>query len=303
MARIILATVGSLGDLHPFIAIGKALVAQRHQVLVAVPEDGLAKVRAAGLEAASIFPSYASVCTRLGLSEQDVVAKIQADTNFIVEEILLPTLQSSTAALDALAVGADVIAGSIFAFAADIVAEKRRIPLATIVLQPMTLFSAWQPPAAPRFELLRHSPRTGLGRSWNRAAFALVGTMLRRRYAKRIDAGCLSMGYAAHSALFPRASVVIHYGGVGTTGQALRAGRPQIVVPHFGDQFDNVARMEAAGLGLTIKRHRFGSAGAKDVVGRVLADTGMKDRAGRIARDIAGEDGAADAARRIVGLA
>ena len=65
MARIVLATIGSLGDLHPFIAIGRALAAQGEQVLLAVPEDGLAKVRAAGLDAEAILPSYASICERL----------------------------------------------------------------------------------------------------------------------------------------------------------------------------------------------------------------------------------------------
>lgn len=40
---------------------------------------------------------------------------------------------SSTAALDELAWGADVIASSMFAFAADIIAEKYPLPLATMV--------------------------------------------------------------------------------------------------------------------------------------------------------------------------
>jgi len=54
--RIVLATVGSLGDLHPFIAIGRALRAREAETVLAVPEDHLAKVRAAGLEAHAILP-------------------------------------------------------------------------------------------------------------------------------------------------------------------------------------------------------------------------------------------------------
>ncbi len=42
-----------------------------------------------------------------------------------------------------------------------------------------------------------------------------------------------TVSYAPYSAVFPRASVIVHQGGSGTTGQALRAGRPQLFVP-FG---------------------------------------------------------------------
>ena len=50
--------------------------------------------------------------------------------------------------------------------------------------------------------------------------------------------------YAPHSVLFPHASAIVHHGGIGTTAQAMRAGKPQLVVPHFGDQPDNANRVE-----------------------------------------------------------
>lgn len=43
MARVLPATIGALGDLHPFIAIGRALVARGEDVVLAVPEDGVAE--------------------------------------------------------------------------------------------------------------------------------------------------------------------------------------------------------------------------------------------------------------------
>ncbi len=39
-----------------------------------------------------------------------------------------------------------------------------------------------------------------------------------------------------HGRLFPRVAAIVHHGGAGTTAAALRAGRPQVVVPHFADQ-------------------------------------------------------------------
>ncbi len=41
---------------------------------------------------------------------------------------------------------------------------------------------------------------------------------------------------APHDWLFPRVSAVVHHGGAGTTAAGLRAGRPTIVCPFFGDQ-------------------------------------------------------------------
>src|SRR5439155_21778093 len=46
----------------------------------------------------------------------------------------------------------------------------------------------------------------------------------------------VAFDYAPYSEILPRASVIVHQGGVGTTGQALRAGRPMLVMPYSHDQ-------------------------------------------------------------------
>lgn len=51
-----------------------------------------------------------------------------------------------------------------------------------------------------------------------------------------------------HSALFPRTAACVHHGGYGTTIEAARAGIPQIMIPHLGDQFHHAER--AAELGI-----------------------------------------------------
>lgn len=40
-----------------------------------------------------------------------------------------------------------------------------------------------------------------------------------------------------HDWLFSQVSCVVHHGGAGTTAAGLRAGRPTVIVPFFGDQF------------------------------------------------------------------
>jgi sterol 3beta-glucosyltransferase len=52
-----------------------------------------------------------------------------------------------------------------------------------------------------------------------------------------------------HEWLFPKVAAVVHHGGAGSTAAGLRAGRPTIVCPFFGDQPYWGARVYALGVG------------------------------------------------------
>ncbi len=112
----------------------------------------------------------------------------------------------------------------------------------------------------------------------------------------------VAVSYAPYSLLFPRAAAIVHQGGVGTTQQALRAGRPQLVVPHLGDQFDNGARIARLGVGVTMARAAYRAATAAAALGRLLEGADTIAAARRIGEIAAREDGAGEAARRIAGL-
>lgn len=109
----------------------------------------------------------------------------------------------------------------------------------------------------------------------------------------------LVLAYAPHGRLFPHAAAVVHSGGIGTTAQALRAGRPQLVVPFGFDQPDNARRIRRLGVGDVLPIGRFSAAGAAARLGRILADPTLADRALDLGRAIAAEDGAAAAAEAI----
>jgi rhamnosyltransferase subunit B len=66
---------------------------------------------------------------------------------------------------------------------------------------------------------------------------------------ENLPPGMLAVPYAPHSTIMPRCRAIVHQGGVGTTGQALRSGRPQIVVPFSHDQPDNAHRIARTGAG------------------------------------------------------
>ena len=76
---------------------------------------------------------------------------------------------------------------------------------------------------------------------------------------------------ASHGLLFPRALCVVHHGGIGTTAEAMRAGKAQVVVPFFGDQPDHGMRVERLGLGRSLSLKTYDERSATDALRRLLA--------------------------------
>lgn len=98
--------------------------------------------------------------------------------------------------------------------------------------------------------------------------------------------------YAPFGALFPRAAAIVHQGGVGTTGQALRAGVPTLIVPFSHDQPDNAARTVRLGTGRTLARSRYKAARVAQELAALLHDQACASRAGAIGKVVRDEDGA-----------
>ncbi|KAJ4066652.1 hypothetical protein NW756_010163 [Fusarium oxysporum] len=65
----------------------------------------------------------------------------------------------------------------------------------------------------------------------------------------RIPDGVFMLGNVPHDWLFKHVSCVVHHGGAGTTAAGIKAGRPTVVVPFFGDQPFWGAMVSQAGAG------------------------------------------------------
>jgi rhamnosyltransferase subunit B len=109
-------------------------------------------------------------------------------------------------------------------------------------------------------------------------------------------------GYLPYSRILPRAQVIIHHGGIGTTGQALRSGRPQLIAPYFVDQPDNASRVERCGVGHVLPLDRWTPRRLVAALQRIMDDDTLRARAERLASDMANEDGATAAAKLAVKL-
>jgi UDP:flavonoid glycosyltransferase YjiC (YdhE family) len=132
-------------------------------------------------------------------------------------------------------------------------------------------------------------------RAVGRRAVLLVGRDPRNRSLTPLPDSAIAVEYAPYSAVLPRAAAVVHQGGVGTTAQALRAGRPMLVVPWSHDQPDNAERVRRLGVGLTVSRARYRAATAAAALRRLLGEPPFGERAAEIGRLVRAEDGAADA--------
>ena len=100
----------------------------------------------------------------------------------------------------------------------------------------------------------------------------------------------LTLPYAPYSRIFPHAAVIVHQGGSGTTGQALRSGRPQLVVPYGWDQPDNGARLERLGVGLCLARSAYYVESAMAALCRLLTEHTFAVRATEVAMKVGSEE-------------
>ncbi|MFN3558024.1 MAG: glycosyltransferase [Brevundimonas sp.] len=422
--RIVLATGGSLGDLHPFIALGRALQAGGFSAGIATAVDYRGKVEAAGLTFHEVGPSVEQMQRDTGLDLAGLTGAIAGSDRFLFGKILLPYAGDAARQLISVSEGAAGVVGSTLAIGAMMAAEVHGIPGVAVSLQPTMVFSRHDPPFLPRAPWLK--PATGGPQLWLNDLTRTLGRMTTAQWTGPMNAvrasvglpptadniifdagrsadlslglyspllsprqpdapanfhvvgyaawdsetggppvlspeleaflnagepplvftlgsaavhipgdfyvesvkaalrlgrravllvgpeGDLSVGagdpdihvvrYAPFSLLFPRAAAVVHQGGVGTVHQALRGGRPQMIVPHLGDQYDNAARAVRLGCAATLARSAYRAETVARVLTGLLDDPGILSRAEALAAPARAEDGAGMAAQKISAL-
>ncbi len=176
--------------------------------------------------------------------------------------------------------------------------------------------SNWEPPAELAAFLEAGSPPVyvGFGSMAGREP-ARITTIVLEALARSGRRGILATGWggldpaavpedvlvireAPHDWLFPRVAAVVHHGGAGTTAAGLRAGRPTIICPFFGDQPFWGRRVAALGAGPAPIPQKKLTAG--NLAGAISAATQNRDiqaRAAEIGQAIRAEDGIGVAVR------
>lgn len=107
-----------------------------------------------------------------------------------------------------------------------------------------------------------------------------------------------AIDHVPHDWLFPQVAAVVHHGGAGTTHAGLRAGRPTVVCPFFGDQPFWARRVQALGVGPTpVPQGKLTAARLSAAIIEATTDAGMAERAAALGQKLRAEDGVAKAVR------
>lgn len=419
--QVLLSTMGSLGDLHPFMAIALRLREHGYYPVIATSPQYRDNVSLEGIGFHPVGPTPEQLFRDLNMDIGEFGRKVSKDTLFILEGAIFPYLQSMYDELSAAIDRSALVLSSPLLYAARFAAERLVVPHLTVALQPMIFISAYDPPCAPQapwvaplvsklgraatsivygaakrlvanrarplyqFRRAVGLPETGrdllfegqfspygtlatysnlfapvqpdyppnttvtgftfydrtadqrsalsaqlrnflssgppplvftlgsfavdfpgefyrvsreVARRLRQRAVLVVGAQRVVSYASEpADTDVFVADYARFSDLFPHALAIIHHGGIGTTGQALRAGKPQLVVPVLGDQFDNAARVVRLGVGRSLRLTRYQPTSVEAELSRLLGQPRYATRAATVGHQVCQEDGAEVAAR------
>ena len=148
MARIVLTSWGSYGDVNPYLGLALALRARGHTPVLAIPMYYRAAVEREGLEHAPVGPDVEP-------GETAVVRRImhpRTGPEFLLRELLTPTVDRTYEQLHAATRGADLLVTHPVTFAGPVLAEATGMPWVSTVLAPASLMSEHDPfvmPPAP----------------------------------------------------------------------------------------------------------------------------------------------------------
>jgi vancomycin aglycone glucosyltransferase len=116
--------------------------------------------------------------------------------------------------------------------------------------------------------------------------------------------GLLAVGRVPHARVFPRMAAVVYHGGAGTFHSAIRAGLPQIPVPHFLDQYYVAHRVSILGVGpRPLRRGTLTVDRLENAIREALENPAYRIRAQALAEMLKSRDGAAEAADLVETLA
>jgi UDP:flavonoid glycosyltransferase YjiC (YdhE family) len=143
--RIVLSTLGSLGDLHPVMGLALGLQARGHDVVLATSEFYREKIEGAGLEFSPLRPLAAP-------DDAQMVRRVldsRKGPEYLIRTLLLPHVGDMYDDMSKATAGADFLISGEVVLAAPLIAEKRRIPWAAAILAPFSFFSPHDPPVIP----------------------------------------------------------------------------------------------------------------------------------------------------------
>ena len=183
--HVVLATLGSLGDLHPMVAIALELERRGHRATIASTSAYRDRIEPLGIGFHALRPD--------GSPDDEALMRAVMDPKkgpeFVLRHLLMPHLEDSYRDLYAIARKADFLLAGEIVFPAPLVAEQLQIPWSSVTLAPSSFFSTHDPSVIAAFPVTKHlrrAPRAlhrlllALGRRTTRGWLAPVNDLRRQ---------------------------------------------------------------------------------------------------------------------------
>ena len=409
--RVVMATFGSLGDLHPYIGLALEMKKRYLEPVIATSNIYRQRIESLGIEFHPMRPDMPEEGTPEYVAMMEGVIDPNRGAEYLFKGMLVPAVRDMYDDLSAAIEDADLLITHPIVLAGPPLAQKSGIPWVSTVLAPASIWSVfdpWVPPNMPwLYKLLKAGPlavrlymklvkamsepwlkevynlRAELGlpkgehalfegqfapalnlalfssvlyepqSDWpantvvtgfpffdkkdntppdidllrflgrgsapivftlGSAAVNLAGDFYRESIAaakllKRravllvgseenrpkgsLPEDIIAVNYAPHGELLPRAAAMVHQGGVGTTGQGLRAGIPMLVVPFAHDQPDNGMRVERLGVARNVARNQYKAERVASELKELLGNPAYTRNAREVGSRVRAESGAA----------
>ncbi|HET9332313.1 MAG TPA: glycosyltransferase [Gemmatimonadota bacterium] len=140
--RVLITTFGTLGDLDPYLALGRGLAARGHEPMIGTHDFYRAAVEAEGIGFRPVRPDADP-------NDRKIAMDPRLGAEFVIRNVVLPHLRDSYLDTADAARDADMIVTHPLTFAGPIVAEEREMAWASTVLSPFPFFSRYDLPVAP----------------------------------------------------------------------------------------------------------------------------------------------------------
>lgn len=157
--KILIYAFGSLGDVHPYLAIAKELEKRGHYITFAttdIYEDLITKNRLSFYKIRPDFINY--------LNDEDIAKKamdLKRGGEFIVRNIIYKNIKDSYEDLYNIALKSDVLITHSLSYAGHIVAEKIGMPWISCALSPNVYLSKEDPSIFPLSPVFQYLPLMG----------------------------------------------------------------------------------------------------------------------------------------------
>jgi rhamnosyltransferase subunit B len=162
MAKMIITAIGSAGDVHPLLGIGRTLAARGHEVVFCTHAPFEAAVRRFGF---AFVPVGTADEYNAAMADP---ALWNPRTSFkTLWNVLAPIMRPHFDTLRALTDADTVLIGTLWAFSARMMQERFGTPYVSVQISPSTLLSAHAPPTHKRLTIPQGLPlwlKTGLMR-------------------------------------------------------------------------------------------------------------------------------------------